>query len=48
MKSSCCLQIDLQNIKDQYLRDHGKALNAAVSSETSGDYKKLLLAIVGQ
>lgn len=45
---SSCLQIDLQNIKDQYQRDHGKSLNAAVSSETSGDYKKLLLAIVGQ
>lgn len=41
-------EIDLQNIKDQYQRDHGKSLNAAVSSETSGDYKKLLLAIVGQ
>jgi hypothetical protein len=23
-------------------------LNAAVSSETSGDYKKLLLALIGQ
>jgi hypothetical protein len=30
------------------MKDYGKTLNAAVSSETSGDYKKLLLALIGQ
>ncbi|GAB1611229.1 annexin A7 isoform X2, partial [Argonauta hians] len=41
-------EIDLQNIKESYQRNYGKSLHEAISSDTSGDYKKLLLGIVGQ
>ena len=42
-----CVQIDLQDIKDVYLSKHKKTLESAVASDTSGDYKRLLLALVG-
>ena len=42
-----CTQIDLQDIKDVYLSKHKKTLESAVASDTSGDYKRLLLALVG-
>ncbi|VDI81218.1 annexin A7/11 [Mytilus galloprovincialis] len=40
-------EIDLQDIKDEYRNMYQKSLHDAVSSETSGDYKKLLLGITG-
>ncbi|XP_064599888.1 annexin A7-like isoform X3 [Liolophura sinensis] len=40
-------EIDLQNIKEVYQHKHGKTLMGRVQSETSGDYKKLLSAIIG-
>lgn len=41
-------EIDLQSIKIAYQNKYGKSLLHAVSSDTSGDYKKLLLALVGE
>lgn len=41
-------EIDLQSIKIAYQNKYGKSLCQAVSSDTSGDYKKLLLALVGE
>ena len=42
------LQIDLQDIKEMYLSKYRKTLATSISSDTSGDYKRLLLALVGQ
>lgn len=41
-------EIDLQDIKEVYLAKYKKTLATSISSDTSGDYKRLLLAIVGQ
>jgi len=41
-------QIDLQDIKEMYLSKYRKTLATSISSDTSGDYKRLLLALVGQ
>ena len=41
-------QIDLQSIKIAYQNKYGKSLAHDVSSDTSGDYKKLLLALLGE
>jgi len=38
---------DLMNIKDVYFSKYKRTLEAAIRSETSGDYKKLLLMLVG-
>ncbi|XP_076459510.1 annexin-B12-like isoform X2 [Babylonia areolata] len=40
-------EIDLQDIKDVYLSKYKKTLESAVASDTSGDYKRLLLGIIG-
>ncbi|XP_035779743.1 annexin B10-like [Anopheles albimanus] len=40
-------EIDLQNIKDEFEQMYNKTLLSAVKSETSGDYKKALCAIIG-
>jgi len=44
-------EIDLANIKYEFERDHGKTLYSAVKTdlegETSGDYRKALLALIG-
>lgn len=40
-------EIDLQNIKDEYEQMYNKTLLSAVKSETSGDYKKALCALIG-
>jgi len=37
-----------EEIKTTYLRKYGKSLLQRIASETSGDYKKLLLEVVGQ
>ncbi|XP_050434340.1 annexin B9-like [Adelges cooleyi] len=41
-------EIDLGDIKLAFERMYGKSLESWVSGDTSGDYKKLLLKIVGQ
>lgn len=41
-------EIDLQNIKDEYEQMYNKTLISAVQSDTSGDYKKALCAIIGK
>lgn len=41
-------EIDLQDIKEVYLFKYHKTLATAINSDTSGDYKRLLLAIAGQ
>lgn len=41
-------EIDLQSIKEVYLAKYQKTLAKTVSSDTSGDYKRLLLALIGQ
>lgn len=40
-------EIDLQNIKDEYEQMYNKTLLSAVKSETSGDYKRALCALIG-
>jgi len=40
-------EIDLGNIKHEYEKLYGKTLLSAVKSETSGDYGKALLALIG-
>lgn len=40
-------EIDLQDIKEAYLAKYKKTLESDVASDTSGDYKRLLVAIVG-
>ena len=44
---SCLFQLDLGNIKERYQHMYGNTLFQKVKSETSGDYRKLLLAIIG-
>ncbi|WOG83607.1 hypothetical protein DCAR_0102784 [Daucus carota subsp. sativus] len=40
-------EIDLQYIKAEYMKKHGKSLYDAVQSETSSHYKNFLLALIG-
>ncbi|XP_065072475.1 annexin B10-like [Ochlerotatus camptorhynchus] len=40
-------EIDLQDIKVEYEKMYNKTLLSAVTSETSGDYKKALCALIG-
>ncbi|CAG7733956.1 unnamed protein product [Allacma fusca] len=40
-------EIDLGNIMQEYQKLYEKDLAGAIESETSGDYKKLLLALIG-
>ncbi|XP_025085605.1 annexin A7-like [Pomacea canaliculata] len=40
-------EIDLQDIKDAYLTKYQKTLDSEVASDTSGDYKRILLALIG-
>jgi len=40
-------EIDLANIKHEYEKIYGRTLLSAVKSETSGDYCKALLALIG-
>ncbi|KAF0294800.1 Annexin-B12 [Amphibalanus amphitrite] len=39
-------EIDLENVKEKYQLNYGKSLAAAVADDTSGDYRKCLLAII--
>lgn len=40
-------EIDMLDIRQEYLRNYGKSLYNEISSDTSGDYKKLLLKLCG-
>ncbi|XP_051968958.1 annexin A11-like [Xyrauchen texanus] len=40
-------EVDMLDIRQEYLRLYGKSLYTAISSDTSGDYKKLLLKLCG-
>ncbi|XP_012277843.1 annexin B10 isoform X2 [Orussus abietinus] len=40
-------EIDLGNIKEEYERIYDKTLESAVKNETSGDYKRALVALIG-
>ncbi|XP_057418844.1 annexin D5-like [Lotus japonicus] len=40
-------EIDLHNIKAEYLKKYKKTLNDAVHSETSGNYRAFLLSLLG-
>ena len=39
---------DLESVKQAYQRMFDKTLEAAISSDCSGDYKKILLALASQ
>ncbi|KAM7535549.1 hypothetical protein Aperf_G00000090445 [Anoplocephala perfoliata] len=41
-------EIDLQDVKDAYQRKYGKSLVKAIEGDTSGDYKRMLTALVGK
>lgn len=40
-------EVDMLDIRQAYLHTYGKSLYTAISSDTSGDYKKLLLKLCG-
>ena len=40
-------EVDLQRIKEEYHRRNSVPLDRAIAGDTSGDYKKMLLALVG-
>lgn len=40
-------EIDLQDIKQQFQSLYGKSLESYISGDASGEYKKLLLALLG-
>lgn len=41
-------EIDLGNIKDEFERIYNRTLLSAIRSETSGDYKRALCALIGE
>ncbi|XP_012686585.1 annexin A4-like [Clupea harengus] len=40
-------EVDMLDIRQEYMRLYGKSLYTAISGDTSGDYKKLLLKLCG-
>ncbi|XP_039156218.1 annexin D2-like [Eucalyptus grandis] len=40
-------EVDMQRIKEQYHKRNSVPLDRAIANDTSGDYKKMLLALVG-
>lgn len=40
-------EVDMLDIRQEYLKAYGKSLYTAISGDTSGDYKKLLLKLCG-
>lgn len=40
-------EIDMENIKDEYNKMYHRSLAQDISGDTSGDYKKVLLALIG-
>ena len=43
-----CVQIDLVEIKEVFLQKYHLTLYKMIEDECGGDYKKLLLAVVGE
>jgi len=39
-------EVDLVQIKQEFQRNHGQTLESWIQSDTSGDYLKMLLALV--
>ncbi|KAL5751541.1 hypothetical protein ACOSQ2_022048 [Xanthoceras sorbifolium] len=40
-------EVDMQHIKEEYHRRNSVTLESAIARDTSGDYKKMLLALIG-
>lgn len=40
-------EADMQHIKEEYHRRNSVPLDKAISGDTSGDYEKMLLALIG-
>lgn len=40
-------EVDMQRIKEEYHRRNSVPLERAIDSDTSGDYEKMLLALIG-
>lgn len=40
-------EVDMQRIKEEYHRRNSGPLDRAISVDTSGDYEKMLLALIG-
>lgn len=40
-------EVDLERIKEEYLRRNSVPLDRAIANDTSGDYKDMLLALLG-
>lgn len=40
-------EYDMQRIKEEYQRRNSVTLESAISGDTSGDYEKMLLALIG-
>ena len=43
----CGLQIDMEDIKAKFLEMYHKTLGKFIEGDCSGDYKRMLLALVG-
>jgi len=41
-------EIDLESIKSEFLKKYGESLASWIEDDTSGDYRKLLLTIIGE
>ncbi|XP_011403065.1 PREDICTED: annexin A4-like [Amphimedon queenslandica] len=44
---SCC-EVDMVKIKSTFERNYGKTLESFIKGDTSGDYKRVLLALAGE
>lgn len=40
-------EVDMQRIKEEYHRRNSVPLDRAIAGDTSGDYEKMLLALIG-
>lgn len=40
-------EVDMLDIRQEYVKNYGKSLYTHISGDTSGDYKKLLLKLCG-
>jgi len=40
-------EVDMENIKQEYNKMYHKSVAQAISGDTSGDYKKILLGLIG-
>lgn len=40
-------EVDMKRIKEEYQRRNSQPLDAAIKGDTSGDYQKMLLTLIG-